>query len=251
MNHRILVLIPARYESSRFPGKPLAMVSKKSLIQRVVENCLNTGIAGLEVAVVTNNSKIEEHLKEKSLPVVRVDDEVISGTERIALAKNRHFNHQEWDLTINLQGDEPLFTAEILKNFVRFSLEHDFDMTTIIRPGNSDKDFENRNIVKCAYETETSKCLYFSREPIPHFADGLEKKWYQHIGIYGFKNDSLNRFLNLSPSQIELSERLEQLRALANGMTMGALVSEATLIGVDWPEDVNEVEKYLKNNQLD
>lgn len=251
MNQRILVLIPARYESSRFPGKPLALVSGKSLIQRVTENCQQAVQQSqdfdLEYAVVTDDDRIEEHLKSIGANVVRVDDDVVSGTERIALAQQRHFAG-EWDFIINLQGDEPLFQADLILEFAKFSLEHNFDITTLLKPRNDVAGLSDSNIVKCAYEAPLKRCLYFSRESIPHAksAEELAKNtWYHHIGVYGFRAKALGQFLELPPAQIELQERLEQLRALANGFSIGAICTDVELIGVDVPEDVKHVEKLL------
>ena len=253
MNQRILVLIPARYESSRFPGKPLAPVSGKSLIQRVAENCeqakQQSGQFELDYSVVTDDDRIEQHLIDLNYNVVRVDDDVVSGTERIALAQQRHFQG-EWDFIINLQGDEPLFHAELILEFAKFSLDHNFDITTILKPRNDQEGLADANIVKCAYEPSLKRCLYFSRQAVPH-AKSVEElakgTWYHHIGVYGFRTKALHQFLELAPAEIEQRERLEQLRALANGLSIGALCSEVELIGVDVPEDVKHVEEVLAN----
>lgn len=255
MNHKTLVLIPARFESSRFPGKPLAPVSGKSLIQRVAENCrqakelfeLKNSGALLEYAVVTDDDRIEEHLNQLNLNVVRVDDDVASGTERIALAQERFFPGT-WDFIVNLQGDEPLFTGELLLEFVTFSLDHEFEITTILRPRKDVEGAQDPNQVKCAYEPKNKRCLYFSRTSIPYaenYQSFAAQTWYHHIGIYGFRLEALRKFLGLPVGDLERRERLEQLRALAHGMSLGAMCTEKLLIGVDTPADVSEVEKLL------
>lgn len=245
MNHKTLVLIPARYESSRFPGKPLAPVSEKSLIQRVAENCQNAkeqlkNDIHFEYAVVTDDDRIEKHLEDLGLNVVRVNDNVASGTERIALAQERFFD-ESWDFVINLQGDEPLFTGGLLKEFVNFSLAHDFEITTILRPRQDIEGAQDSNQVKCAYDESSKRCVYFSRSMVPFAAS----TWYHHIGIYGFRLEALKRFLKLPEAELEKQERLEQLRALSCGMSIGAMSTEQVLIGVDTPEDVKKVEEYL------
>ena len=250
MNQRILVLIPARYESSRFPGKPLALVSGKTLIQRVSENCeeakQKSSDFELEYAVVTDDDRIEQHLISVDVNTVRVNDDVVSGTERIALAQQRHFQGV-WDFIINLQGDEPLFHADLIWEFAKFSLEHDFDITTILRREDQ-AGLNDPNIVKCAFEPNLKRCLYFSRQGVPFGEssnDRSKSSWYQHIGVYGFRPKVLGKFLELPPAEIELQERLEQLRALANGFSIGALCTQLNLVGVDVPKDIKHVEELL------
>lgn len=241
--HKTLILIPARFASSRFPGKPLAKIAGKSMIELVVENCKNTGF---DYSVVTDSIEIENHLKEINANYVRVDDDVSTGSERIALAYSRFFDKKGYSHIINVQGDEPLLVADLLQEINEAHCKKDCDIFTIVKPRSfDDKEFENPNIVKCAYEEKTKNCLYFSRSPIPFQRVDVMNSWYQHIGVYSYKVDSLVRFNSLEQARLEIGESLEQLRALANGMTISAIQSDINLIGVDAPEDIKKVEKVI------
>lgn len=245
-----LVLIPARYGSSRFPGKPLAKIFGKPMIQHVVENCLESGF---DCAVVTDNSEIETFLKNNSLPVVRVDDEVSTGSERIALALERHFtsNHSKnYQYVVNVQGDEPLLMADTLKKLVSFHEKSGFEICTALRERHSsEEDYKNPNIVKSLFSEIDGRCLYFSRASVPFFRDEQQGAWHQHIGLYSYKAQALRNFVKLPESRLEMAEKLEQLRAMENGMSIGAVLIEDELIGVDTPEDIHRVEGVLSGKE--
>lgn len=238
-----VILIPARFDSSRFPGKPLTLIAGKSLISTVYFNCLQSG---LPTYVVTDDQRIEEHLKGLSAKVLRVDDHVVSGSERIALAFERFLSHQNFDYVINVQGDEPLLRAKTLRELVDFHAGTQFDMTTLVRQRlSSESDFHNPNIVKALISSH--RALYFSRASIParQVNDGEAYCWFQHVGVYCYSVRALQRFVQLSASHLEKLEGLEQLRALENQMSIGASLIDYPLIGVDNPEDIHEVEKVL------
>lgn len=240
----ILILIPARFGSSRFPGKPLAKINNKSMISYVVENCQSTGF---DYAVVTDNDEIEAEVKNIGGNVVRVDDEVSTGSERIALALSKYFTDKAYDYIINVQGDEPLLDSQSIKSLGEFHQSHqDFDICTVVKERSFlEKDFTNPNVVKAAYSTESKECLYFSRSSMPYNRDEQEGRWHQHIGIYSYKKEALLNFVKLSPSRLEDLEKLEQLRALENKMKIGAMPSQLNLIGVDTPEDIVKIEGVI------
>ena len=261
----MLVLIPARFNSTRFPGKPLAPILGKSMIQRVYENCLEANLNSLpsfqgdqysapynlifETCVVTDSSEIESHLLEVNARVCRIDDEVNTGSERVFLAFKRHFSNKGYDLVVNMQGDEPLLGGLELRKLCLFHLENGGDIATLIRKRTDlDQEFSNKNVVKVIYSQPTGLCLYFSRAQIPYFVDDkLSSEWYQHIGIYSYKIDALEKFSQASPGFYEKRESLEQLRALEIGMTIKGLKTDAKLIGVDIPSDIPKVERVLTN----
>lgn len=246
---RILILIPARYGSSRFPGKPLAKILDKPMIAYMIEHCEQTGF---DYAVVTDNDEIEQAVKEYNGNVVRVDDDVISGSERIALALQRFYQESDYDLVINVQGDEPLISAAEIKSIGQFHLDNShFDICTAVkRRFRSEKEFENPNVVKAVYTSFSGQCLYFSRASIPFDRDGEDTQWFQHIGIYSYKVNALKKFVALPPSKLELTEKLEQLRALENGMLIGAKITNINLIGVDTPEDLAKIEGVLRGKKV-
>lgn len=240
----VVVLIPARFGSSRFPGKPLAKISGVSMIQRVFKNCQD---AGFKTAVVTDNDEIESHVKGFGGVVVRVDDDVPSGSERIALAYQRFYQEDKVDLVINVQGDEPLLKGDVLKELAEFHLKSNYPIATLLRERESqEEDFKNPNVVKAVWSSSSKQCLYFSRQSLPYDRDGNKSySWYQHIGVYSYRPEALLNFVKLPVSRHEDLEKLEQLRALDNGYSIGAILTNQKLIGVDVPEDIKKVEGAL------
>ena len=240
----VVILIPARFGSSRFPGKPLAKILGVSMIQRVFENCQT---AGFKTAVVTDHDEIEAHVKSFGGSVVRVDDDVPSGSERIALAYQRFFQQENPDLVINVQGDEPLLNGDVLKKLAEFHLGSSYPITTLLRERQShEDDFKNPNVVKAVWSERNNQCLYFSRQSLPFDRDGGKTyPWYQHIGVYSYRPQVLMNFVKLPVSRHEDLEKLEQLRALDNGYSIGAILTNQKLMGVDVPEDIKKVEGAL------
>jgi 3-deoxy-manno-octulosonate cytidylyltransferase (CMP-KDO synthetase) len=243
MTKKVLILIPARYESSRFPGKPLYPIKGKPMIHYVVENCIDSGF---DYAVVTDSLEIEKSVKSIGGVVVRVDDDVVSGSVRIALAYERFYQDKVYDLVINVQGDEPLLKSSTIKELAKYHLESDFDIATIVRQRKtSEDDFQNPNVVKCIKSNIEGRCLYFTRASAPFHRDDSDD-WFQHIGVYSYRPTSLQKFNSYEVSYLENKEKLEQLRALENGMSIGAMKITHTLLGVDTPEDVKRVEGVLE-----
>lgn len=242
---RVVILIPARFQSSRFPGKPLAKIAGISMIERVYRNCLESGIP---TYVVTDHDGIEQHVKDFGGKVLRVNDNVPSGSERIALAYERFLKAENPDLVINVQGDEPLLKGNVLKELSEFHLSSDFAIATLLRERSvKDEDFKNPNVVKAVYSPLSKQCFYFSRESLPYDRDGgRDYSWYQHIGVYSYRPQSLSAFVKLPMSTLEDLEKLEQLRALENQMTIGAVLTTQKLTGVDVPEDIKKVEGALQ-----
>lgn len=241
----VVVLIPARFGSSRFPGKPLALIAGRSMIDRVYSNCK---ASGFKTAVVTDNDEIEKHVQGFGGTVLRVDDDVPSGSERIALAYQRFLTDTKADLVINVQGDEPLLKGDALKELAEFHLKSSYPITTLLRERKvSEEDFKNPNVVKAVWADKTGQCLYFSRQSLPYDRDGgKDYSWYQHIGVYSYRPEALLAFVNLPMSPLEDLEKLEQLRALENGYSIGAVLTAQKLMGVDVPDDIQKVEGALK-----
>ena len=241
---RVVILIPARFQSSRFPGKPLTKIAGKPMIQRVFENCKE---AGFPTYVVTDHDGIEKHVNDFGGNVLRIDDDVPSGSERIALAYERFLKKENPQLIINVQGDEPLLKGNTLKELAEFHLASDFSIATLLRERKtSEDDFKNPNVVKAVYSLASKQCLYFSRQSLPYDRDrNKEYEWYHHIGVYSYTPEALSTFVKLPIARLEDLEKLEQLRALENGMKIGAILTHQKLIGVDVPEDVKKVEGAL------
>lgn len=253
---RVLILVPARYGSSRFPGKPLALIDNKSMIVRVMENMQKAEHSDYEfvACAVTDDQRIEDHLKENALNVKRVDDDVISGTLRIELAYKRFFADQNFDLVINVQGDEPLlFGSEIVK-LSDFHLKSHFHIATLVKKQmHFNENFFDTNKVKAVMSELTGQAFYFSRAAIPHqrdkTTDPSNDYWFQHIGVYSYTPKSLNSFALADISRLEDLEKLEQLRALELGMSIGALETKSIIMGVDHPDDIKKIEEVIRERK--
>lgn len=249
MDKKALVLIPSRYASTRFPGKPLAKISSKPMVQWVYEGCasLLNDWKDAVVCVVTDNDEIEACVKGFGGQVVRVDDDVPSGSERIQLAYERYFSDLDFDYVVNVQGDEPLITGELLKELLVFQESEGFDVGTVVkRMPMTDKGYEDSNKVKAIYSLDSGRCHFFTRSPFPfnrNKTEGLD--WFLHIGIYSFRPSVLKSFCQLTPSYYEEIECLEQLRLIDNGYSIGAVPTEMTLCGVDVPEDIQHIEGVI------
>ncbi len=249
---RVLVLVPSRFASTRFPGKPLAKILDKTMVEWVFKNCAKAENLDQQTApkfetyIVTDSQEIEEEVKSFGGRALRVDDDVISGTERIYLAWERNFKDQDFDLVINVQGDEPLLNEKDLLEIANFHLNSNFDMTTLVHPRTDEEGLKDPNKVKAVYVEETGQCLYFSRSAVPYEREkGELKEWHLHVGVYSFKPKALEKFFHSEPSRLEKIECLEQLRALENGMTIGALKTNKQFMGVDTPEDIGKLESLL------
>ena len=258
---KILILIPSRYNSSRFEGKPLAPIKGKSLIQRVYEGCLKSKdcVASkyrleIEVCVVTDDDRIENHVKEFAGNVVRVDDDVASGTLRIKKAFERYYLSQGqdkkiYDVIINVQGDEPLIDAKDIITLSEFHILSDYSISTIVKPESmSNRDIENPDKVKAIYSKDSGRCHFFTRAEVPFDRDSENQKeanWFLHVGVYAYSPESLENYCQLKPAYYENIEKLEQLRAIENNMTIGAIETHHEMISIDRPEDIQKLEGVL------
>lgn len=241
---RALVLIPARFASTRFPGKPLVPLLGKPMIQRVWENVAHF----FDAAIVTDDDRIEDAVKAFGGQVVRVDDDVESGTLRIGLAYERFFADKDYDFILNVQGDEPLLGGQDLERLVQFHATSPFAVTTLIKKENDSEEFNNPNRVKAVFSERSGECHYFSRSPVPHDRDGSNSSWWLHVGVYCYRPESLKLACSLPPSPLEGREKLEQLRVLENDMRIGAVETKSILLGVDVPSDVAKVEERLRES---
>ena len=242
---KIIGIIPARYASTRFPGKPLHPITGKPLIQHVVERCREARSLA-EVMVATDDERIAEVSRE-FCPVEMTRADHPSGTDRIAEVAAR----LDCDAVVNVQGDEPLIAPEVI-DAVAGALS-DAEMTTAATPVNNISDYSDANVVKVVVSA-TGRALYFSRRTIPFVRDLAEESpeqqlaafpFLKHLGIYGYRCETLQRLVEFPPSPLELAERLEQLRALENGIEIAVRQVEYEAIGVDVPEDVQRVEALL------
>ncbi len=243
---KIIGIIPARYASTRFPGKPLHPLAGKPLIQHVVERCHGASTLS-EVIVATDDERIAEVAREFCRVEMTSADHP-SGTDRIAEVASR----LDCDAVVNVQGDEPLIAPEVI-NAVAEALSQS-EMTTAASLVNNISDYSDPNVVKVVVSVE-GRALYFSRRTVPYVRDFAEESpekqleafpFLKHLGIYGYQCQTLQRLVGYAPSPLEQAEKLEQLRALENGIEISVCQVEYEAIGVDVPEDVQRVEALLK-----
>ena len=237
MAKKSAVVIPARYASSRFPGKPLAILAGKPMICHVCEKA--SASKADYVLVATDDERIAKVVTEYGYTAVMTRSDHQSGTDRIAEAVK--LAAPDVDVVINVQGDEPLIPTSAIDDLLTLMTENSsYEMATIAVPGNRDTMTENN--VKVVFDSD-GKALYFSRSMIP-FArkGGVPDQVYLHWGIYAYRKSVLERFVELPSGRLEKSEMLEQLRALENGISIYVLVKELESIGVDTPEDLAKAE---------
>ena len=241
----IVGLIPARYASSRFPGKPLALIAGKPLIQHVVERCrLARSLS--EVIVATDDSRIRA-VAEEFCRVEMTRSDHASGSDRIAEVAER----LPCDAVVNIQGDEPLIDPAVI-DAVAGALAT-CEMTTAATVLANAAEYDNPNIVKVVV-SGAGRALYFSRRTIPYVRDAASRSvdeqlaafpFLKHLGIYGYRRGTLLRLVRLPVSALEQAERLEQLRALENDIAIRVIQVAHESIGVDVPDDVRRVERLL------
>jgi 3-deoxy-manno-octulosonate cytidylyltransferase (CMP-KDO synthetase) len=247
---KILGVIPARYASSRFPGKPLALIAGKPLIQHVVEQCQKARTLH-EVIVATDDTQIWEVAQNFcAVEMTRADHP--SGTDRIAEVADR----RGCDGIVNIQGDEPLIDPAVIDQ-VALELER-HEMSTAATAIRNVEEYESPNVVKVV-RTKAGLALYFSRRTIPFLRDlsttSADRQlsafpFLKHLGIYGYRRETLLRLVRFPVSPLEAAEKLEQLRALDNGIEISVILTDHESTGVDLPEDIQKVERVLRSRRL-
>lgn len=239
---KVAVVIPARFASTRLPGKPLIPIAGRPLIQHVWERC--AAARGIDsVIVATDDMRIAEAAFAFGAEVAMTSPKHRSGTDRVAeVARNlRGITH-----VINVQGDEPLVDPSLVSRLAKTMLaDRAIQMITAASVFGVDEDIDNPNAVKVA-TSRNGDALYFSRSRIPYLrGDGVRPVWRRHLGIYGYTTKCLLQFVRWKPGDLELAESLEQLRALENGVPIRVLPTKQVAVGVDTPADVAEVERLL------
>ena len=246
----ILGIIPARFASTRFPGKPLHLIAGQSLIQRVIQRC-QLAKSLREVIVATDDERIAE-VARKFCRVEMTRADHPSGSDRIAEVASRC----ACDAVVNIQGDEPLIDPTVID--VVASALVDAEMSTAATPIRNVEEYDNPNVVKVVTSV-AGHALYFSRRTIPFLRDHAAQPppaqlaafpILKHLGIYGYRRDALLRLVKFPQSPLEQAERLEQLRALEHGIPIAVVRVDYDSIGVDVPADVERVERLLANASL-
>lgn len=244
---RILGLIPARYASTRFPGKPLIDIHGKSMIQRVYEQASKSATLN-DVAVATDDERIREHVEGFGGKVLMTANTHLSGTDRCAEAARQL---PGFDVIINIQGDEPYIDSRQIDLLGQCFNDPQVELATLVKIISSNEELNNVNSPKVILNKH-SEALYFSRTPIPYLRDKNNGSWleehtfYKHIGVYGYRADILQAITKLPVSLLEKAESLEQLRWLENGYKIKVAVTDIETKAIDTPEDLKTV---LKENR--
>ena len=236
-----VAIIPARYGSRRFPGKVLADIHGKPLIQHVYER-VSLSSAVSSIAVATDDERIAQAVEKFGGRFIMTSPDHKSGTDRIVEASKITGG----DVIVNVQGDEPLIEPSVIDAVVE-KLAHDEEIvcSTAAFPCTDKEMYHNPNAVKVVIDLK-GRALYFSRSPLPFYRDSDFHKAYIHIGIYCFRRDFLDIYSGLTPSTLETTEKLEQLRILENGYMIGVVVTEYAAIGIDTIEDLEKVKRLMK-----
>lgn len=262
-----IVIIPARYDSTRFPGKPLAPLNSKPLIQHVYENSKKSKLAK-DVIVATDSDSIFKAVYRFGGKAVMTSSSHVSGTDRIAEAAA----NLDYDIIVNVQGDEPLIKAEMIDDVIRLLDDERASIGTLVKLIQTPEEIFDPNVVKAVFDKE-GFAMYFSRAPIPFERDKWEVRkeklevknkfkvelgvsdsqlptsnFYKHIGIYSYRREALMKISKMKPVSLEQTEKLEQLRPLAHGLKIKIKETSFETIGVDTPEDLERAEKWLSSS---
>jgi 3-deoxy-manno-octulosonate cytidylyltransferase (CMP-KDO synthetase) len=245
---RVAAVIPARWGSQRFPGKVLAPICGKPMVQWVHERARSARRVD-EVLVATDDERVADCVRGFGGRVVLTSSEHPTGTDRIAEALRSTDGGSDATLVLNVQADEPLVPPAVLDRLVDVMRAHpDCEMATVGVPMDpADPDFADPDVVK-AVVSDAGRALYFSRAPVPFARGGWPagQRPYRHWGIYAFRRDYLERFVSLPQSSLEKLESLEQLRALEDGARILLVAAEEKTVGVDRPDDVNRAEALMR-----
>ncbi len=250
---RYIAIIPARYASTRFPAKPLAILGGKPVIQRVYEQ-----VAGVmdETVVATDDSRIYRAVTDFGGRAEMTSTDHRSGTDRCWEAYCKHGG--DYDIVVNVQGDEPFIQRSQLEAIKRCFDNPATDIATLVKPFSVEDGLaalENPNSPKVVLDKE-GRAIYFSRSVIPYLRGVDKSEWlskhtfYKHIGIYAFRTDILRQVTSLPQSTLEKAESLEQLRWIENGYRIGVGISDIETIGIDTPDDLARAEQFLKTHNL-
>ncbi|OQY39806.1 MAG: 3-deoxy-D-manno-octulosonate cytidylyltransferase [Candidatus Cloacimonetes bacterium 4572_65] len=237
---KVVIVIPARFGSTRFPGKPLVLLGGKPIIQHVYEAVKSLGVP---VIVATDNEPIEKAVIAFGGECKMTSEEHQSGSDRIAEV----IKELDYDVIVNVQGDEPFIKVEPLRELISAFEDDSVQVASLMHSLKEKTDIEDPNNVKVVC-SEDNNALYFSRLPIPYDRDATNKaKYFKHIGVYAYTKEALLSFIKLPLGNLEGVEKLEQLRYLENGFKIKMVETNYTGIGIDTPLDLMKAENYLRS----
>lgn len=244
---KIVGIIPARYASTRFPGKPLALIKGKPMIQRVYEQALKSKLDA--VVIATDDVRIADAVMDFGGQYVMTSPNHRSGTDRCCEALD--LLKTKYDAVVNIQGDEPFIDPKQIDLLVDLIVRDDTPLASLAKRIDDADELFSPNAVKVVVNQE-GNALYFSRNPIPFMRNVDRDEWlakgrfYKHIGIYAYKADVLHQVAHMEPSALEQAESLEQLRWLENGLAIRMALSDAENISIDTPDDLHRAEQYAQ-----
>ena len=242
---KIIAVIPARYQASRFPGKLMQKLGKTTVISHTYQNVLATGLFS-EVLVATDSDAIQNEIEKLGGLVFRSLKEHACGSDRIAEAVLQN----NADIVVNIQGDEPFLNEPSLKallNIFRDDVEKQIDLASLMTPLAAKEEIENPNNVKVIVDQQNC-ALYFSRSPIPYYrSTDLPQNYYKHLGVYAFRREALIHFSTSEMTPLEQAEKIECIRYLEQGKKIKMVVTNQTAIGIDTPDDLKKAEQFLNN----
>lgn len=245
---KVVGIIPARYASTRFPGKPLALIKGKPMIQRVYEQALKSVLDA--VVVATDDARIADAVMDFGGRYVLTDPNHRSGTDRCREALE--LLDAQYDAVVNIQGDEPFIDPQQINQVVELICRDDTDLASLAKRIDDEDELFSPNTVKVVMNKQ-GNALYFSRNPIPFMRNLDRKEWfakgtfYKHIGIYAYKAEALRQIADLQPTTLELAESLEQLRWLENGLNIRMGLTESENVSIDQPKDIEKAERFAEN----
>ncbi len=248
-----IVIIPARFSSTRFPGKPLALLRGRPMIEHVYRNSLHSRLAE-GVLVATDSEEIYNKVRSFGGKAVMTSADHASGTDRIAEAAAL----LDYDIIVNVQGDEPLIKHEMIDEAIAVLDDTEASIGTLAKRITDRREIFDPNVVKVVFDNK-GFAYYFSRAPIPYYRDLFDATAqlsqdvsdlliYKHIGIYSYRRDVLKEITQFEPSRLEMIEKLEQLRALEHGYRIKIKETFFETAGVDTPEDLERIEKCLNSS---
>ncbi|MDO5316229.1 MAG: 3-deoxy-manno-octulosonate cytidylyltransferase [bacterium] len=244
---KIVGIIPARYASTRFPGKPLALIKGKPMIQRVYEQALKSKLDA--VVIATDDVRIADAVMDFGGQYVMTSPNHRSGTDRCCEALD--LLKTKYDAVVNIQGDEPFIDPKQIDLLVDLIVRDDTPLASLAKRIDDADELFSPNAVKVVVNQE-GNAMYFSRSPIPFMRNVDRDEWlakgrfYKHIGIYAYKADVLHQVAHMEPSALEQAESLEQLRWLENGLAIRMALSDAENISIDTPDDLHRAEQYAQ-----
>lgn len=236
-------LIPARYGSTRFPGKPLKMLGSKTIVRHTYDNTVSTQLFD-EVIVVTDDERIYKEVTKHGGRALMSEGEFETGSDRIASVAKK----LDTDVIINVQGDEPFVNRQVLRDLLAVFNDSQNQVASLMTAIEKEADIQNPNYVKVVVDIN-NYALYFSRSPIPFRRNaGSRIQYYKHIGIYGYRKEVLLQFPALEKTPLESTEMLEQLRYLENGYRIKMVTTQETPLSIDTPEDLEKAIAFLQSN---